>query len=255
MLASFVSGFADISLGQLALIAVMALIASVIGGVSGYGTGALMPLILVPIVGPEPVVPMLSLSALINNASRAAVFRNLIDFRRVLVVLPLALPTTMLGAWGYTRLTGRGVMVLIGTMMILSVPLRRLLKQRGFGLSNRGLALSAAGWGLVAGGTTGAGVMLLSLLMAAGLQGVAVIATDAVISIGVGLAKVSVFGFAGAIGPKELALALLMGGMAFPGAFLAKAMVEHLSVRMHTALLDVVVVAGGAIMLYGASTR
>jgi uncharacterized membrane protein YfcA len=255
MLASFVSGFADISLGQLALIAVMALIASVIGGVSGYGTGALMPLILVPIVGPEPVVPMLSLSALINNASRAAVFHNLIDFRRVLVVLPLALPTTMLGAWGYTRLTGRGVMVLIGTMMILSVPLRRLLKQRGFGLSNRGLALSAAGWGLVAGGTTGAGVMLLSLLMAAGLQGVAVIATDAVVSIGVGLAKVSVFGFAGAIGPKELALALLMGGMAFPGAFLAKAMVEHLSVRMHTALLDVVVVAGGAIMLYGASTR
>jgi uncharacterized membrane protein YfcA len=255
MVVSFVGGFADISLGQLALIAVMALIASVIGGVSGYGTGALMPLILVPIVGPEPVVPMLSLSALLNNASRAAVFRNLIDFRRVLVVLPLALPTTMLGAWGYTRLTGRGVMVLIGTMMMLSVPLRRLLKQRGFGLSNRGLALSAAGWGLVAGGTTGAGVMLLSLLMATGLQGVAVIATDAVVSIGVGLAKVSVFGFAGAIGPKELALALLMGGMAFPGAFLAKAMVEHLSVRMHTALLDVVVVAGGAIMLYGAATR
>jgi uncharacterized membrane protein YfcA len=255
MVASFVGGLADISLVQLVLIAAMALIASVIGGISGYGTGALMPLILVPIVGPEPVVPMLSLSALLNNASRAAVFHNLIDFRRVLVVLPLALPTTMLGAWGYTRLTGRGVMVLIGTMMMLSVSLRRLLKQRGFGLSNRGLALSAAGWGLIAGGTTGAGVMLLSLLMAAGLQGVAVVATDAVVSIGVGLAKVSVFGFAGAIGPKELALALLMGGMAFPGAFLAKAMVEHLSVRMHTALLDVVVLAGGAIMLYGAATR
>jgi uncharacterized membrane protein YfcA len=255
MVASFLGGFADISLVQLVLIAGMALIASVVGGVSGYGTGALMPLILVPIVGPEPVVPMLSLSALLNTASRAAVFRNLIDFRRVLIVLPLALPMTMLGAWGYTRLTGRGIMVMIGTMMMASVPLRRVLKQRGFGLTNRGLALSAAGWGLVAGGTTGAGVMLLSLLMAAGLQGVAVIATDAVISIGVGLAKVSVFGLAGAIGPKELALALLMGGMAFPGAFLAKAMVEHLSVRMHTALLDVVVVAGGAIMLYGAATR
>jgi uncharacterized membrane protein YfcA len=255
MVASFVGGFADISLTQLVLIAGMALIASIVGGVSGYGTGALMPLVLVPIVGPEPVVPMLSLSALLNNASRAAVFRNLIDFRRVLIVLPLALPTTMLGAWGYTRLTGRGIMVLIGTMMMLSVPLRRLLKQRGFGLSNRGLAMSAAGWGLVAGGTTGAGVMLLSLLMSAGLQGTAVIATDAVVSIGVGLAKVSVFGIAGAIGGKELALALLMGAMAFPGAFLAKSMVRHLSVRMHTALLDLVVIAGGAVMLYGAATR
>jgi uncharacterized membrane protein YfcA len=255
MLASFVGGFDDVSLVQLVLIAGMALIASIVGGVSGYGTGALMPLVLVPIVGPEPVVPMLSISALLNNGSRAAVFRNLVDLRRVLVVLPLALPTTMLGAWGYTKLTGRGVMVLIGTMMIVSVPLRRILKQRGFALSDRGLAMSAAGWGLVAGGTTGAGIMLLSLLMAAGLQGAAVIATDAVISIGIGLAKVSVFGFAGAIGPKVLALALLMGAMAFPGAFLAKAMVRHLSVRMHTALLDAVVLAGGAIMLYGAATR
>src|SRR3954451_9858926 len=148
---SLLSGFADISVVQLTLIAGMALIASVVGGVSGYGTGALMPLVLVPIVGPEPVVPMLSISALLNNGSRAAVFRNLIDLRRVLVVLPLALPTTMLGAWGYTKLTGRGVMLLIGSMMILSVPLRRLLKRRGFGLSNRGLAASAAGWGLVAG--------------------------------------------------------------------------------------------------------
>ena len=99
------------------------------------------------------------------------------------------------------------------------------------------------------------GVMLLSLLMAAGLQGAAVIATDAVISIGIGFAKVSVFGLAGAIGAKEIAIALLMGAMAFPGAFLARALVEHLSVRMHTALLDAVVLAGGAVMLYGAATR
>jgi hypothetical protein len=82
-----------------------------------------------------------------------------------------------------------------------------------------------------------------------------VIATDAVISIGVGLAKVSVFGLAGAIGIKEIAIALLMGAMAFPGAFLARALVEYLSVRMHTALLDAVVFAGGAVMLYGAATR
>jgi uncharacterized membrane protein YfcA len=255
MVASFAGAFADISLSQLALIAVMALIASVVGGVSGYGTGALMPLVLVPIVGPEPVVPMLSISALLNNASRATVFRHLIDFRRVLCVLPLAAPTAMLGAWGYTRLTGRGAMLLIGSMMVASVPLRRFLKRRGFGLSNRGLAATAAGWGLVAGGTTGAGVILLSLLMAAGLQGAAVIATDAVISIGIGFAKVSMFGLAGTIGAREIAVAALMGVMAIPGAMLARAMVEHLPVRLHTALLDAVVIAGGAVMLYGAAMR
>ncbi len=252
MLESFSSSLAGISLLQLLLIAGMALIASVVGGVSGYGTGALMPLVLVPIVGPEPVVPMLSLSALLNNASRVTVFRHLIDFRRVLMVLPVALPGTMLGAWGYTQLTGRGVMLVIGSMMALSVPLRRLLKRRGFGLSDRGLALVSVGW---AGGTTGAGIILLSLLMAAGLEGAAVIATDAVISIGIGVAKTSVFGLAGAVGAREIAIALIMGAMAFPGAFLARALVERMPLHVHTAILDAVVIAGGAVMLWGAFTR
>jgi hypothetical protein len=74
MLESFFSGFADISLFELILIAAMALIASVVGGVAGYGTGALLPLVLVPIMGAEPVVPILSLSALFTNSSRAAAF-------------------------------------------------------------------------------------------------------------------------------------------------------------------------------------
>ena len=69
----------------------------------------------------------------------------------------LGLPLCLLGAWGYTKLTGRGAGLLIGSMMMLSVPLRRLLKRRGFGLSDRGLMLSSAGWGAVAGDTTGAG--------------------------------------------------------------------------------------------------
>ena len=45
---NIVSGFADISLLQLLLVAVVALFASIVGGLAGYGTGALMPLVLVP---------------------------------------------------------------------------------------------------------------------------------------------------------------------------------------------------------------
>ena len=43
---NFVSGFADISVLQLLLVAGVALFASVVGGLAGYGTGALMPLVL-----------------------------------------------------------------------------------------------------------------------------------------------------------------------------------------------------------------
>src|SRR5262245_1662924 len=91
--------------------------------------------------------------------------------------------------------------------------------------------------------------MLLSMLMAAGLQGQAVIATDAVVSLGIGVAKVLTFGFVGVLGARELVVAVLMGTMAVPGAFLARALVARLPVTVHTVILDLVVIAGGAVMI------
>ncbi len=242
----------DISLWQLALIAVAAVVTSVIGGVAGYGTGALMPLVLVPIVGPEPVVPIIALASLFTNASRATAFFKAIAWRPAALVLVAAMPTCALGAWGYTRLTGRGALLVIGTMMVASVPLRRVLRRRGFRLGRPGLAAAAVGWGGVVGGTTGAGAMLLALLMAAGLEGAAVIATDAAISIAIGLVKVGVFGIAGAVTAQVIAVAVLIGLVAFPGAFIAKALVKRLPLSAHTAILDAVVMGGGALMIAGA---
>jgi uncharacterized membrane protein YfcA len=255
MVESLASGFADISLPELILIAGMALVASVVGGVAGYGTGALMPLVLVPVVGAEPVVPILSLSALFTNGSRAAAFCRLVDWRRAAIVLVAAVPTCALGAWGYTMLTGAGAALVIGAMLIASVPLRRLMRRRGLALSDRGLAAAAFGWGPLAGGTVGAGIILLSLLMAAGLEGAAVVATDAAISIGIGLTKLATFGLAGVVTAKVIAVALLIGAVAFPGAFLAKALIARLPVHVHAAILDAMVAGGGAVMIVNAYVR
>ena len=118
MLQSLSAALAEISLPQLALMAGMALIASIIGGVAGYGTGALMPLVLVPIVGAEPVVPILSLSALLTNTGRATAFWSLVDGRRAVIVLLAAVPTCVLGAWAYTMLTGKGAALVIGAVLV-----------------------------------------------------------------------------------------------------------------------------------------
>jgi hypothetical protein len=45
---------------------------------------------------------------------------------------------------------------------------------------------------------------------------------------------------------------LLIGIVALPGAFLAKAFVERMPVHVHTAILDAVVLLGGAVLIYGA---
>lgn len=246
------AGLAGVSLWQLAVVAGMALFASVVGGIAGYGTGVLMPLVLVPITGPETVVPIIAITALFTNSSRAVAFRDSISVPRTAIVLTGAIPTCMLGAYGFTLLTGRGALFVIGATLMLTVPLRRLMRRRGIMLEQRGLFVGAAGYGVLVGGTTGSGVILLSMLMASGLEAAAVIATDAAISIVVGLVKIGVFGIAGIIDAKVLAFALIIGLVSTPGAFIAKALVDRLPVRFHTAILDAVVLFGGAYMILSA---
>jgi uncharacterized protein len=242
----------DISIAELALIAALAAVSAVAGGVAGYGTGALMPLILVPLVGAAPVVPIIAISAMFTNTARVTAFRHLLDRRRAVIALVAALPTCVLGAWLYTLLSGRGAALVIGSTLIATVPLRRLVKHHGHKLGDKAYAAAAAGWGVLVGGTTGAGVILLSLLMASGLEGAAVIATDAAVSLGMGVIKIAVFGLAGALTKTVIVIALLIGFVAFPSTFLAKLIIERLPVHVHTAMLDAVVVIGGGMMIFGA---
>src|SRR5829696_7837588 len=63
-------------------VACVSFAASIVGGLAGYGTGLLLPLALVPTVGPEPVVPIIGITALFTNGARVAAFWRHIDAGR-----------------------------------------------------------------------------------------------------------------------------------------------------------------------------
>lgn len=234
---------------QYVLVAAVAFAASLLGGVTGYGSGLLLPPILVPVVGAEAVVPIIGLSALFTNGSRLAAYRAGFEPRRAALIVACGLPGCLLGAFGYTLLSGPGVAVLIGAMLVALVPIRRLLARRHGHLPPAGVAAAGAGYGLLMGGTAGSGVLLLSILLASGLHGPAVIATDAGVSLVLGLAKTALFQAAGALPASSWIMALLIGAVSTPGAFLAKRLVRGLSVRAHSGILDAVVVAGGLVLV------
>lgn len=141
----------DISVAELALIVALAAVSAVAGGVAGYGTGALMPLVLVPLVGAAPVVPIIAISAMFTNTARVAAFRRSLDRRRAVIALLAALPTCALGAWLYTLLTGLGAALVIGSTLIATVPLRRVLRHHGHKLGEKTYAAATAGWGILVG--------------------------------------------------------------------------------------------------------
>ena len=240
---------AEVTLLQFAAVAAAAVAASIVGGVAGYGTGLLMPLVLVPIIGAQAVVPVIGLSALLTNGSRLVAYRTSFDRRKAALVGFAAIPFCIVSAYGYTLLSGPGAALVIGLVLIALVPLRRILMARFGDLSDRGLALAGAGYGALVGGTSGSGVVLLSILMAGGLEGAAVIATDAGVSLLIGCVKTLVFQTAGALPWSSWIMALLIGGCAIPGAFIARALTRRLSLTTHGRILDAVVVLGGVLLV------
>jgi uncharacterized protein len=58
---------------------VVCFVAGLLGGLSGYGAGLLITLFIAPIVGPQALIPMISVLMLINNASRVWFYRHAMD--------------------------------------------------------------------------------------------------------------------------------------------------------------------------------
>lgn len=237
---------------QLALACCMALAASTLGGLSGFGTGLVLPVFLAPLVGVGNVIPVMAVAMLLNNGSRIVAFRRDIQWLHVRRMLALGLPTCAAGAYCYTLLSSQWIAALLGIFLLLSIPLRRLLRRAQFQFS-RGAELGAgAFYGFIDGGMTGTGVILISILMSVGVAGSALVASDAVVSVIMGLAKVALFGRLAALNLELALTGLLVGSFAAPGAFLARAILRRIPAGVHAWIMEAVVVAGALGLLWHA---
>ena len=243
---------ADVGALELLLVGFVALAASILGGLAGYGTGLVLPIFLAPVVGVANIVPVMAVGMAINNASRVAAFRNVIEWAHVKRILLLGMPACLAGAYGYTLLAGPTVALAIGSFLIISVPLRRWFTRAHGAIGAGTERLAGAGFGFINGGVPGAGTLLIAILMASGVQGAALIATDAVISVTMGIAKIALFRSLERLDVQLLLAGLLIGACTMPGAFIARWLLRHIPARIHTAFMEAVVIIGGASFLWRA---
>lgn len=244
----------EVNLFQLALACVVAMCASTLGGLSGFGTGLILPVFLVPLVGVANVIPVMAVGMLINNGSRVVAFWRDIDWIHARRMLVLGLPACVAGAYGYTLLSAKWIAVLLGTFLLLSVPLRRVLRRAQLQFSAATEVGAGAVFGFVNGGMTGAGVILISILMSVGLAGSCLVATDAVVSVLMGAAKVVLFGSLAELDLRLALLGLLVGLFTAPGAFLARALLRRIPAGVHAWFMELIVVVGAIVLLSRAWT-
>jgi uncharacterized protein len=239
-----------IPLSTYLMVAAVAAVVSVIGGVAGYGSGLLLPLAMVPAIGAEATVPVLGVTAILTNLGRVVAFRDEVEWPKVWRVALPAMPAVILGAAFNTWLSGPGVLILLGITLLAMVPLRRWIKASNVVLPEAAIMPAGFVVGLLMGGTTGAGVLLIALLGQLGLAGAALIATEAAASALVGLVKSASFGVFGALTFELLVFACVIGLATVPGAFIARAILNALPVRVHALLMDGVVILGGLALLW-----
>ena len=235
---------------QLVLACLVAFAASILGGLSGFGTGLVLPVFLVPLVGVTNVIPAMAVAMLLNNGSRVVAFRREIAWVHVRRLLWLGLPACAAGAYGYTLLSANWIAALLGGFLLVSIPLRRLLKRAQMRFSAGAELGAGACFGFINGGMTGTGVVLISILMAAGVEGAALVASDAIVSVVMGLAKVVLFGSLDALTLEVALVGLLVGACTAPGAFVARTILARMPAGIHAWLMEGIVVAGALALLW-----
>ena len=226
------SGIADISLVDLILVALAALIGSFFSSLTGTGGAIVLSLVLPSIIGLSALVPVLSVALTINNVMRIGAFRKDVDRRVGGLILLGAVPGTIVGALVLVRLDEAAIALVLGFFLIGIVIARRLLAHRSFSMPAPVVVVLSAAYGVLAGLTVGGGILVLPLLAAAGLAGARLVGTDALIGLVVHITKVVVFGAAAALTAGLFVTGIVIGILMAPGAFLARAALEaHAAAR------------------------
>ena len=231
---------------QVVFVAFAAFAGSVTAGLSGMGGGMLLAVALSPIVGIQALIPIMTVTMLINHIARVGAFRRNISWVIAGRVMVTALPLTVLGASVYAALPPRAVALVLGLFVLVFVPARRLLGDSAWRLGASGLMGVGGLFGFISGTAMGAGMILIPVLLGMGLSGGALVGTDAVIGLAVLVVKAITFGTLAVLNTELVVFGVVVGLITTPGVYFARWIIRRTSVRLHTAIIEVILLLGGA---------
>lgn len=231
--------------GQALLIAVVALAASIVTAIAGVGGAIVLSFVLTPILGPAALVQTISVAMLINNLTKINVYRQGIDWAQALFVIMCAAPGCVLGSLVYSRLDERTITIVLGVFLIGIVVVKWVMPNDTGRWPRPAVAAASFVYGALTGGTIGGGILLLPILMGSGLTGMALIGTDALCGLAMHIVKTTVFGSNGVLTPQYAAIGVLIGIVMIPGAYVARAILRRMPLKVHERIIDTVIIGGG----------
>lgn len=240
----------DLSVLAIFLIAIAAFATACFHAIGGFGGVLMLSICLAPILGVKTTIPVVAVAGMISNVTRATLFRKHINVAAATSVLVTAIPGIVVGAWLYSRMSGQIVALVLGLFLLASVPLRRNFARREIVVDRAGLAGSGAIFGIAGGFVVGAGLILAPFLLGAGLIGEAMVGTVAIIGFILNMTKTVVFGSTAVLTLPLIALGIAIGLVSVPGVWCGRWILANTSIRLHTLLIECLIIAGGCYFLW-----
>lgn len=234
----------------LVAIAVAALVTSTIHGTVGVAGGFLMTAALSLMIGVRPVVPVMSIALVVSHGARSLMNVSDFDRRTFLAIMLPAFPMIFLGGIVYAVLPVNWVALMLGLIILGSIPLRHWARARKIEAGTRTLAGAGTAYGTLAGASIGSAMLLSPFMLGAGLTKEAFVATMAVISLATNLTRILAFGSADLLTGDYVALGLAVGVIMIPGNWIGRTFLRRMAPATHSLLIDAFAIIGGVNFLW-----
>lgn len=234
----------------LMLVALAAFATALFHSVAGFAGALLLSVCLAPLIGIREVVPVVAFAMIISNINRIFLFRDAIDWKAYRAIMITGLPGIIFGAVIYLYLPVKAIAIVMGCFLLISIPLRRILKKRNYNVGYRGLSAVSIVYGVISGTVFGGGMILGPFLLGAGIVGQSLVGLVAAMGLTLNITKSIVFGAGDLLNSELISLGFVVGLCTIPGGMLGKWIVKNTRLEVHTVIVEALMFGGGCYFLY-----
>ncbi len=227
----------------------VALIASTLAAVTGFGGAAVLLPVLVAVFGMRAAVPILTVAQLIGNGSRVWFNRRELNLRVVAWFAVGGVPMALLGGYLFASAPLAGLTRLLGGFLLLVVLWRHLRPHLSRPFPAPVFAAIGGGSSFLSALLGSVGPIMAPFFLAYGLVKGAYIGTEALSTVVMHITKLIAYGQAAVLTRTDILSGLALGPVMIFGSFLGKRIVDRLPERVFVAIIELVLIVAGVLFL------
>ncbi|MFJ6211212.1 sulfite exporter TauE/SafE family protein [Lysinibacillus sp. NPDC092081] len=230
------------------------LVAGVVSGVIGTGSSIMLLPVLVFTFGPKQAVPIMAVAAIMANISRVIAWWREINWKAFAAYSVTGVPAAAMGAGTLWVLPEQMVNIGLGIFFLAMIPLRHWLDAKKIHIRLWQLSIAGGFIGYLTGIVLSTGPLSVPAFTSYGLMKGAFLSTEAVSSLVLYISKVVTFQELGALPIESILQGVIIGTSLMLGTFVAKRVVQRMSIVSFRYVLDVLLLCSGLSMLWTAFT-